>query len=488
MRTLAALIGVAVAVSSAVAANRPNVLFIAVDDLNDWIGPVGGHPQVRTPALDRLARGGTVFINAHCQAPLCNPSRTSLLTGLRPSTTGIYALEPWFRTVERFKDAVTLPQYLAANGYRTLATGKVYHDGYPPPEGRRDGTEFGVWGYPGNHGPHPRKTFVETPGKLRLVDWGVYPERDEEQEDWKVADWAIAQLRTLPKDRPFLLCVGLRKPHVPCYATQKWFDLYPLDSLKLPPVRDDDGDDLPRAAAYQHWNLPEPRLDWLRSHDQWRNLVRSYLACVSFMDSQVGRLLEALQAAGLADNTIVVLWGDNGWHIGEKGMTGKTTLWDRSTRVPLIFAGPGVTAGGRCERPAELLDIYPTLVELCGLPARPGVEGHSLVPQLKDAAAPRSWPAVTTHGPNNHGIRTERWRYIRYADGSEELYDMKNDPNEWTNLAGDAARADTKRELSQWLPKVNAPPVAGSKTRLIEWKDGKPWWEGEPIHDTPATK
>jgi arylsulfatase A-like enzyme len=149
--------------------------------------------------------------------------------------------------------------------------------------------------------------------------------------------------------------------------------------------------------------------------------------------------------------------------------------------VPLIFAGPRIASGGRCSQPAELLDIYPTLAELCGLPARPELEGHSLVPQLKNANAPRSWPAITTHGPNNHGIRTEKWRYIRYADGSEELYDMKTDPHEWTNLASDLRLADTKGELAQWLPKVNVPPVAGSKTRLIEIRDRTPYWEGSPI-------
>lgn len=479
-----AVVGAVAVAPAAAAADRPNILLIAVDDLNDWIGPLGGHPQVRTPALDRLARAGTVFANAHCQSPLCNPSRTSLLTGLRPSTTGIYALEPWFRTVPAYRGAVTLPQYFAAHGYRTLSTGKIYHDGTPPPEGRRDGVEFGVWGYPGSHGPFPARPLVETPGKHPLVSWGVYPERDEEQEDWKVTNWAIAQLRTLSGRQPFLLCVGLRKPHVPCYASQKWFDLYPADSLVLPPVREDDLDDVPRAASYLHWRLPEPTLDWLRGHDQWRSLVRSYLACVSFMDSQIGRLLDAVQVAGLRERTVVVVWGDNGWHIGEKGMTGKTTLWERSTRVPLLFAGPGVAAGAKCGRPAELLDIYPTLVALCGLPAKPGLEGHSLVPQLKDASAPRDWPAVTTHGPNNHGIRTERWRYIRYADGSEELYDMQSDPHEWTNLAGEASRVALKRELARWLPQTNAPPAPRSRSRLIEYRDGTPYWEGEPIRPT----
>lgn len=463
------------------AANRPNVLFIAIDDLNDWVGCLGGHPQARTPHMDRLAAAGTVFRNAHCQAPLCNPSRASLLTGLRPSTTGVYALDPWFRTSPPLRDWVTLPQYFERHGYQTLSTGKVFHDAYPPQKDRVNGREFNIWGYHGNFGPLPPEKFVQTPSDHKLIDWGIFPQRDEDQEDWKVADWAIDRLKTMPSGRPFFLCVGFRRPHVPCYAPRKWFDLYPDDTLILPTVPPGDGQSTPPFSRYQHWKIPEPTLAWLKESRQWRPLVRSYLACVSFVDSQVGRVLEALQATGLADNTIVVLWGDNGWHLGEKGFTGKTSLWDRSTRVPLIFAGPGISAKGPCDRPAELLDIYPTLIELCGLPANPDIEGHSLAPQLKDPGAPRPWPAITTHGPNNHGVRTERWRYIRYADGSEELYDMLGDPHEWTNLAADPRHAGTRRDLAQWLPKKNVPPLPGSKARLIEIRHGTPYWEGEPI-------
>jgi arylsulfatase A-like enzyme len=206
------------------------------------------------------------------------------------------------------------------------------------------------------------------------------------------------------------------------------------------------------------------------------------------MDSQVGRVMDALDAAGLAESTIVVLWSDHGFHLGEKGVTGKTTLWERSTHVPLIFAGPGVVNGARCAQPVELLDMYSTLIDACGLPARAGLEGHSLVPQLRDAAAPRKdFPAaVTTHGPGNHAVRTQAWRYIRYADGSEELYDENADPNEWTNLAREPAAAKTIEQLRQFLPKTSAQPALGSKSRLIEYRDGRAYWEGEAI-DPAAT-
>jgi len=462
---------------------HPNVLLIAIDDLNDWIGCLGGHPQAKTPHMDRLARRGTLFTNAHCQSPLCNPSRTSFLTGLRPSTTGVYALQPWIRSAPRWKDVVTLPQAFAARGYRTLTTGKIFHDAYPPPAARTDGGEFTVWGHHGTFGPAPPAKFVKTPDDIRLMDWGVFPERDEDQDDWRMADWAISQLKA-PRREPFFLSVGFRRPHVPCYASQKWFDLYPDASLRMPPLKPDDREDTPRFSWYLHWKLPEPRLAWLEREKQWRALVRSYLASISFVDSQVGRVLDALDASGQAEHTVVVLLSDHGWHLGEKGITGKNTLWERSTRVPLIVAGPGMERGergARCGRPAELLDVYPTLLDLCGLPAKPELEGHSLRPQLKHPRAEREWPAITTHGPGNHSVRTQEWRYIRYADGSEELYNAQNDPNEWTNLASDRRHAQRKQELARWLPANSAPPLPGSVSRLIELRAGTPFWEGKPI-------
>jgi arylsulfatase A-like enzyme len=461
------------------ASPRPNVLFIAIDDLNDWVGCLDGHPQAKTPNLDRLASRGILFANAHCQSPLCNPSRSSLLTGLRPSTTGIYGLVPGIRDVASLKRWVTLPQYFAAHGYFTSTCGKVYHDGSIAPRDRA--REFQVWG-PAPGMPLPPKKFVHTPDDMRPMDWGVFPENDRDQADWKIADAAIAQLKSLPPGKPFFVAAGFRLPHVPCFASQPWFDLYPPeDKITLPLVKEHDRDDVPFFAWYLHWKLPEPRLSWLVRAGQWRPLVRAYLASTTFMDSQIGRVLDTLEAIGQKENTVVVLWSDNGWHLGEKGMTGKTTLWERSTHVPLIFAGPGVARGAKCTQPAELLDIYPTLVDLCGLPPRDGLEGHSLVPQVKDPAAPRPWPAVTTHNQDNHGVRSEHWRYIRYADGSEELYDHRSDPNEWTNLAGDPKHAEILREHARWLPKINQPPVPGSAHRVLVKQNGVWLWEGKPV-------
>jgi arylsulfatase A-like enzyme len=373
---------------------------------------------------------------------------------------------------------VTLPQHFARQGYHTACFGKIFHDGAIPP--RLRAREFDVWGEAGAM-PYPTAKFVQTPAAIRAMDWGVFPERDEEQADWKIASAAIEHLVTRTNGQPFLLAVGFRLPHVPCFASQKWFDLFPEDQVVLPPVLENDRDDVPRFAGYLHWRLPEPRLAWLKSHGQWRPLVRAYLATTAFMDSQVGRVLEALEASPHATNTVVVVWSDHGWHLGEKAITGKNTLWDRSTRVPLIFAGPGVARGARCARPVELLDLYPTLGDLCGLPARNGLEGHSLRPLLENARAPRPWPAITTHNHDNHTVRTEDWRYIRYADGSEELYDLRADPNEWTNLTATAAHTATKRELARWLPKVSAPPAPGSAQRVLVYTNGIATWEGRPI-------
>lgn len=458
-------------------ADPPNVLFLAIDDQNDWIGCLGGHPQVKTPHIDRLAARGTLFTNAHCQSPLCNSSRTSLMTGLRPSTTGIYGLAPWFRNLEEYKDIVSLPQCFAQRGYRTYSTGKIYHGRYG--RGKQD-REFHELGPGASVGARPSQKLVDTPAKHPLVDWGVFPHNDEDKGDWKVASWAVDQLDAKPRE-PFFLATGFFLPHVPCYATQRWFDLYPEDSLVLPPVKLDDRDDTPRFSWYMHWKLPEPRLRFLKEADQWKNLVRSYLACVSFVDSQVGRVIGALERNGYAENTVIVLWSDHGWHLGEKLITGKNSLWDRSTRVPLIFAGPGVEPQAICSKPAELLDIYPTLVELCGLASPEGLEGHSLVPQLENAQARRPWPAITTHNHDNHGIRTEHWRYIHYADGTEELYDMREDPNEWHNLATDPAWAEILEEHRRLAPKHSAKPAPGSRHRILVYENGQANWEGEEI-------
>jgi arylsulfatase A-like enzyme len=463
-------------------AKRPNVLFIAIDDQNDWLGCMKGHPQVLTPHLDALAARGTLFSNAHCQAPLCNPSRTSLLFGLRPSSTGVYGLAPSPREAELTKDKVSLPQSFNAAHYFTASSGKIFHDS----KLTRSSSEFTHTAKPPGKAkqmPEQRIAPLPKPLQLRAMDWGAFPAEDNQTPDWQTAQSTIDFLQQVPAEQPFFIACGFVLPHVPCFAPQPWFDLYPEEQVILPEVRADDRADLPRFADYLHWRLPEPRLSTLQQLNQWKPLVRAYLASTSFMDAQVGRVLEALKSSGREQDTIVVVWSDHGWHLGEKGITGKNTLWERSTRVPLIFAGPGIPSGANCKRPVELLDLYPTLLELCGLPKREELEGHSLMPQLKDAQAARAWPAITTHNQGNHSIRTETHRYIHYADGSEELYDCERDPHEWNNLAKDAAQQTLLQQLRQHLPTKDLPATAGSAHRVLTYdrQSKEVHWEGKLI-------
>jgi arylsulfatase A-like enzyme len=445
-RASAGLVAIALCSSIVAAAERPNVLFIAVDDLNDWIGCLGGHPQCKTPNIDRLASRGVLFERAYCTAPACNPSRASLLTGLRPSTTGVYLnSQPWRPAVP---EAVTLPQHFMQHGYRVTGCGKIFHGSF---EERASWHEYLKKG----GDPQPSEAVRKDPhSRAGGIIWGVLDAEDAEMGDAKIVDHAIEQLEQT-HDKPFFLACGLARPHMPWQVPRKYYDMYPLDSIVLPKVRDDDLDDVPEAGL----KMARPQGDHKTVVDteNWRHAVQAYLATITFADGQIGRLLDALDQSRYADNTIVILWGDHGWHLGEKHHWRKFSLWEEATRAPLMVAAPGITKPGtRCGRTVDFVHIYPTLVELCGLPAREGLDGRSFVPLLRDPDADWNLPAITTHGRNNHAVRSERWRYIRYADGSEELYDHKADPLEWTNLAGDEKTSDVRRQLTAMLPEKNA--------------------------------
>ncbi len=402
-------------------AERPNILLIAVDDLNDWIGVLGGHPQATTPNIDRLARQGVLFANAHCQSPVCNPSRGSLMSSTYPETSGIYFLNPPFATSPIAADRTMMPVRFRDEGYDVSAAGKLYHNA----ENKKYFANYA--GSFGGFGPLPKKKLTPFEG-VRLWDWGAYPESDEQTPDFQISQWGTQQLQK-EFDAPFFMGVGFYRPHVPQYASQKWFDMYPADTVRLPPVASDDLNDLSHYAI----NLTRlkhiaPTQDWVNQNHQWIPLVRSYLACVSFVDDQVGKVLNALEASPYADNTYVVLFSDHGFHLGEKQRWAKRSLWEDSTHVPLIIVGPGIPEGKVCRKPVELLDIYPTLLELAGLEADARLEGHSLLPLLRNPEA--DWPhmARTSFGPGNCSIRSESYRYIHYNDGSEEFYDHNRPP------------------------------------------------------------
>ncbi len=444
--------------SSGAGAEKPNVLMIAIDDLNDWVGCLGGHPQASTPNIDRLAERGTLFTNAHCQAPICNPSRTSLMLGLRPSTTGVYVNAPKHWSVPALRGKVTLPRHFAANGYVTLTAGKIYHG-----SGLPDG-DFDIVGpRPGQrNAKHDRRVQAELKG---LWDFGPQQFKDELFGDHQTASWAIREL-AVRRDRPFLMALGFYRPHVPWYAPQRWFDSIPVAGVTLPETKPGDRDDLPAAATALAANKTPPPHAWFLEGQNWKLAVQAYHASVRFTDEQLGRVLDALDASPHKDDTVIVLYSDHGFHLGEKERWAKQSLWERSTKVPLIISAPGKPAGQSCGAPAELLSIYPTLIELCGIGKRGSLEGVSLVPLLEDSSAAWLHLARTTYQRNNHAVRDARYRYIRYADGREELYDHQSDPGEWTNLAGKAELEPVKVRLAGKLPTVNAPSALGKRKRL----------------------
>lgn len=446
---------------------RPNVLFIAVDDWNDWVGCLG-HGQAITPELDALAERGVLFTNAHCTVSVCNPSRVAVLTGLRPETTGVF--ENNHRMRRKVPQLVTLPQYFRQHGYRTEGGGKIFHDVPPhcddpvswdryfwwsehgPKGGKVAGGGFrSPYSIPPDPEPEGRPTRAITRVTKRNFDWGTVDQPESDWPDYQVAAWA-SEFLSNEQDRPFFLAVGIFRPHVPWFNPQKYADLYPEDSIELPPVRNDDTEDLGDWAQKRARDR-NSRHNELVEAGEWKGAVQAYLASISHADANVGRVIDALDSGPNKDNTIIIFWSDHGYHLGEKGHWHKRTLWERATRVPLIVVAPGITTpGARCARPVNLIDLYPTLVDLCGLPPRAELAGRSLLPLLKDPTLVWEHPSITTYLPGNHAVRTERWRYIQYATGDEELYDHRTDPNEWENLAADPEFSEIRRELASFLP------------------------------------
>ncbi len=439
----------------------PNVLLIMADDLNDDIGTFG-HPMVKTPNLDRLAARGVRFTRAYTQFPLCSPSRVSMLTGLRPDTTRVHDLQTDFRSIH--PDLVTLPQMFKRAGYVSARVGKIYHYGNPGQIGTPGLDDPASWDHTVNprgidkdEEPHVTNFTPQRTGLGSALAFYASPAPDEAHTDGKVATEAIALLER-HRDRPFFLAAGFYRPHCPYIAPAKYFDMYPLDRIALVPPH-------PRAANVPvpawftnppHWGLDQP---------QQRRILQAYYASVSFLDANIGRLLDALDRLGLADDTIVVFVSDHGYHLGDRGQWMKQTLFERATRTPLIVAGRGVAArGASSPRIVELLDVYPTLAALAGLDPPAVLHGRSLVPLLADARAPWDRAAVSqvrrggTEPFTGYSLRTERWRYTEWADGMRgtELYDAVADPDHLRNLAGDPARRDDIAVLGRQLRDIVA--------------------------------
>ena len=455
-----------VAFASASAAQRPNVLFIISDDLNNFLGCYGD-PRAKTPNIDRLAARGVRFDRAYCQYPLCGPSRNSMLTGLYPNSTGILTNGQVFR--QTIPSQISLPQAFRQAGYFAARLGKLYHYGVPNSIGTDGDDDPGSWELEMNPAGVDRleempRTFSLKRGEFGgTPSWYASPKSDAQHTDGLLAadaEWVLERAAR-QKDRPFFLAVGFFRPHTPYVAPQPYFGLYPESEMPLVNGVEDDQADIPPAALASYKGRRNKFTDDLR-----RQCAQAYFASISFMDAQVGRVVDALDRLGLADNTIVVFTSDHGYHLGEHGLWQKMSIFEESARVPLLIVAPGVSKkSGVVATPVGLIDLYPTLAELCAVKAPSNLQGQSLVSMLKDTNVEgRGWAisqVMRNGGAKNepaehffgYSLRTPRWRYTEWDEGREgrELYDHHGDPNELTNLADDPAHAATAADLSKQL-------------------------------------
>ena len=451
MRTLCFWLLTLVTLAAAEPGKKPNILFIPIDDLNHWVGFLGRNPQTKTPNIDRLAKLGVAFSQAYCTAPSCNPSRASLMSGLRPSSTGCYENnQDWRPGISEDK---LLNSHLAKNGYAVFGAGKIYHGA-----GDRGG-HFDEY-FPGKGGPMKLHPDAKDDG-VGGIKFAPLAGTDEEMADHGVVTWCIEKM-SQKHDKPWFIAAGLVKPHMPWNVPKKWFDLFPLDQIQLPPHIEGDLGDVPAAGV----KIAKPTTDHaaMLKSGRWKEAVQAYLATIAYCDFEIGRLIDAWEKSPEKDNTIICLWSDHGWSLGEKEHWRKFALWEEPTRTVLIWKAPGVTApGGLCARPVDYASIYPTLCALAGIPAPAHLEGADITSLLRDPKAEWKLPAVTTWMKGNHAVRSEDWRYIRYADGSEELYHNSSDPLEHVNLAGKPDLSAKKAELAKFLPQKEAANLSRGK-------------------------
>jgi arylsulfatase A-like enzyme len=484
-------------------ASRPNILLISIDDLNDWVGFLSGHPLVQTPNLDRLASESVVFSKAYCAVPVCGPSRAAVFTGISPTQTGMYSNANHLTKI--FPNAKYLQQDLAENGYHTLGTGKLLHGNQRGPESFDEyGPGFNKWKPLTAEENRITKEELDAPGpfvqhrvqrstgldltfplnqmprdrnprsnRLESFDWGSIDLPEADWSDTQCADWSIQKLGE-SHDRPFFLGLGFYRPHQPLWAPKKYHDLYPPAEMPLPPHLEEDLDDVPLIGKMiGRLPLTSGSHATVIRHQQWQQAISAYLACISYVDHQLGRVLDALKASPHADQTIVILFSDHGWHLGEKEHWGKFTAWERSARVPFLIHLPpslqriGYVSSSVHDSPVSLMDIYPTVLDLLGIEKPPRLSGTSLAPLLRGENLKLSRIVSTSVGPGNHSLRSDRWRFIQYFDGSQELYDHSKDPLEQTNLANHPDHLALIRSFQSHLP---VDPKISHFVRIGEWK------------------
>jgi arylsulfatase A-like enzyme len=439
---------------------KPNVLFVMIDDLNDYVTQLKGYPGLKTPNLDRFVKTAVNFNRAYCAAPVCNPSRAALLSGISPYRSGVYDNDNRIMDSKVLDSAVFLPELFKQNGYITLTRGKIFHT---MPKPARNQAMWDVKGGQGGYGPQPTEKHIPAGVKAPpMFNYQLWTGPDTDHPDYVTSQQVIENLAK-SYDRPFFMAAGLYKPHNPWTAPKRFFDMYPLESIQLPPVLEEDWDDLPEIA--KNWAASPVDYETLKKSGEWKNIVRGYLACISFMDWNFGRLMDALESSQYKNNTIVVVSADNGFHMGEKKHFAKFALWEQTSHVLHMWRVPGMTKPGVvCDAPTSLINIYPTLVELCGLQGPMSkLDGRSIVPLLKNNLADWNYPAITTYKQGNQAIRDKQYRYIKYSDGTEELYDEAKDPKEWHNIAKDPSMKKVISDFRKQISPSFVPATVGGK-------------------------
>lgn len=457
-------------VAAKASAKPMNILMIAVDDLNHWARHLNRNSQTISPNIDALAAKGMSFHRAYAPAAICNATRSALMMGLRPSTSGVYQNGRDWRSV--MASGQSLPAYFKANGYKVMGGGKIFHNDKV--------VRLEEWDYYYYQSKHPKKYQLSAQeqatterigakhnnsyivGKLPIAQLAG---GDDVVGDYHVARWAADELAK-EHDKPFFMAVGIFRPHLPWEVPKKYFDLYPEESLNLPPYKEDDLEDLPNnvQAAEEHTIILKD--------GTWKKAIQAYLASITYADVQIGRVLDALEKSPYKDNTMIVLWGDHGWHLGEKHRWRKFALWEEATRTPYIWYVPGLTKpGSQTSTPVDLQSLWPTLSQLSGLAKPDFVEGHSIAPLLHNPEFNWTVPALTTHGFGNHAIRWQEYRYIQYRNKTEELYDHTNDPYEWYNQATNSNYIEQKQQMQRWLPTINR-----------QWDEAAKLFGGDPAY------
>lgn len=466
---------------SASSQERPNVIFFSVDDMNDWIGPMG-YNGAKTPNLDRLAKMGVTFQNAHSPATYCAPSRSAIFSGRFATTTGCYKTQVYHH---EHPEMTALQMNFKKAGYETYGGGKLFHhrEGFADLRGwdqfyvrnadqKKKGWPADSWTpdtpLPAKIPASPYNKGKKVTGGL-FLEWAAIPnEKEDQMADTQRIDWACSVIEK-KHDAPFFVGVGIYAPHFPNYVPQKYFDMYKREEIKLPPYKEDDLDDLPAKIRKSKINRKKAHHDKLVKMGLVEDAILGYLASISYADAMLGKVLDSLENSPNKGNTVIVFWSDHGYHHGEKGDWGKHTLWERTSNVPFLWAGPGIAKNKSVDASVSLIDMYPSFNDLCKLPKEQGLDGTSLASILAKPELAKDRNVFLPYlEPNSYAVINQKFRYIHYSDNTEELYDLEKDPNEWNNAATNAEYKSVKEQLKNWAPKNQVKPGADKADRNLK--------------------